>query len=295
MLLPDHYATLGIERHATADDIKRTYRLLVRRYHPDVSQEPDAEERFKAITEAYGVLSDADRRSAYDVEFRRRAHQQAFQAYFTPGDAAAPAPTAKAEPARAAAAPVRGQDLHAQVQIDLRQAYGGVRKVLSVQRVDQGQAPAAGPSIDLEVDIPGGIRDGQHLVLAGQGEPGRDGGAAGDLYLQVRIQPHPVFRVDGDDVSMDLPISPWEAALGATVSLPTPDGCLQLTLPAGSETGTKLRLRGKGLPASPPGDLFVVLAIVQPAIMTESQREAFEALARAYQGYNPRSALEQLC
>lgn len=295
MLLPDHYATLGIERHATADDIKRTYRLLVRRYHPDVSQEPDAEERFKAITEAYGVLSDADRRSAYDVEFRRRAHQQAFQAYFTPGDAAAPAPTAKAEPARAAAAPVRGQDLHAQVQIDLRQAYGGVRKVLSVQRVDQGQPPAAGPSIDLEVDIPGGIRDGQHLVLAGQGEPGRDGGAAGDLYLQVRIQPHPVFRVDGDDVSMDLPISPWEAALGATVSLPTPDGCLQLTLPAGSETGTKLRLRGKGLPASPPGDLFVVLAIVQPAIMTESQRAAFEALARAYQGYNPRSALEQLC
>jgi curved DNA-binding protein len=144
----------------------------------------------------------------------------------------------------------------------------------------------------LEITIPKGVREGQHLRLAGQGGPGIGGAPAGDLYLEIAYAPHPHFRVDGRDVYLDLPVAPWEAALGASVTAPTPDGSVQLTIPPGSSTGRKLRLRGKGLPGDPPGDLYAVLSVAAPPAGTPQAREAYEALARSLPGFNPRRALE---
>jgi curved DNA-binding protein len=144
----------------------------------------------------------------------------------------------------------------------------------------------------LDVNIPKGVREGQHLRLAGQGGPGHGGGPAGDLYLEIAFQPHPLFRVDGRDVYLDLPLAPWEAALGAAVTAPTPDGSVELTIPPGSSSGRKLRLKGKGLPSDPPGDLYVVLGIAVPAADTPAAREAYASLARSFPHFNPRSALE---
>src|SRR5256885_1507288 len=220
MEFKDYYATLGVERDAKPDDIKRAYRKLARKYHPDVSKEPDAEARFKDVSEAYEALHDPEKRAAYDD--------------------------------------------------------GG----LGMQERQ------------LDVTIPKGVREGQHLRLAGQGGPGFGGGPSGDLYLEIAFAPHPHFRVDGRDVYLDLPVAPWEAALGASVTAPTPDGSVQLTIPAGSSSGRKLRLKGKGLPSDPPGDLYAVLTIAVPPADTPAAREAYAALARSVPGFNPRQALE---
>lgn len=318
----DHYATLGVGKTATPAEIKHAYRKLARKFHPDVSKEADAEARFKDVAEAYAALKDTERRTAYDELARRHAAGQSFdRQHGRPGgfgrggrgpDGASGHPQSgdvdlddlfESLFRRDGAAGTRhrndgnrtmaGTDLHAQALIDLADAYRGARRVvaLRVPAVDD-----AGRVVfherQLEVGIPKGVREGQKLRLAGQGGPGHGDGPAGDLYLEIRYLPHPVFRPDGSDLYLDLPVSPWEAALGATVTAPTLGGTVQLKVPANSAQGRKLRLKGLGLPGSHPGDLYAVLSIALPASDTEPHREAYHSLARAFPAYNPREALE---
>jgi curved DNA-binding protein len=315
MEFKDYYAALGVERSATQDEIKRAYRKLARKYHPDVSKEPDAEARFKEVAEAYEALNDAEKRAAYDdvgkryktgqdfspppgwdagFEFSGRDfggaeafdHSDFFEALFGRRPAGARGPRA---PAHAA-----GSDSHAKVLIDLADAYRGARRNLSL-RVPQmdAQGHVTLQERQIELNIPKGIREGQHLRLAGQGGPGHGEGPAGDLYLEIAFRPHPHFRVDGRDVYLDLPVAPWEAALGASVTAPTPDGSVQLSVPAGSSAGRKLRLRGKGLPSNPPGDMYAVLSIALPPAESAAAKDAYRAMAQSFADFNPRRSLEE--
>ncbi|MCC8998221.1 MAG: DnaJ domain-containing protein [Candidatus Contendobacter sp.] len=314
MEFKDYYAVLGVERTATQDEIKRAYRKLARKYHPDVSKEPDGEARFKDVAEAYEALKDAEKRAAYDdvgnryqngqefspppgwdsgFEFSGRDFGEShdfnrsdfFESLF--GHQAAGARGARASESRA------GGDHHAKVQIDLQDSYrGGHRSIsLRVPKMD-ANGKATMQERQLDVTIPKGIRDGQHLRLAGQGEPGRGESPAGDLYLEIEFAPHPYFRVDGRDVYLDLPVAPWEAALGARVTVPTPDGSVQLTVPPGSSTGRTLRLKGQGLPSVPPGDLYAVLSIALPPADTDLAQRAYREMGQTFGDFHPRRALE---
>lgn len=331
MEFKDYYAALGVERSATQDEIKRAYRKLARKYHPDVSKEPDAEARFKDVAEAHEALSDVERRAAYDDIARRHASGQSFEpppgwdsGFEYSGRGGMPGRHAAGEGGfrdagefsdffaslfgrggfedggdmqggHAGRGSSQGRDHHAKVAIELLDAYRGARRMISLRM----------PTIDangritlqerqLEVSIPRGVREGQHLRLAGQGAAGQGGASAGDLYLQIELLPHPVFRVDGGDIEFDLPVAPWEAALGATVTAPTPDGSVQLSVPPGSPQGRRLRLKGKGLPGKTPGDLYAVVTIALPTPASEADRAAYGALARAFAAYNPRAALDAL-
>ena len=314
MEFKDYYAMLGVQRTAGADDIKRAYRKLARKYHPDVSKEPDAEARFKEVAEAYEALSDAEKRAAYDDVGNRYKRGQEFSPppgwdsgfEFSGGDSGAGPDLShsdffealfgrQAAGARGPRGSPRGAggDHHAKVRIELLDAYRGAHRtvMLRLPQLDaQGHVTLA--QRQLEVNIPKGIRDGQHLRLAGQGGAGRGGGPAGDLYLEIEFAPHPHFRVDGRDIYVELPVAPWEAALGAGVTLPTPDGSVELTVPPGASAGRKLRLKGKGLPSTPPGDLYAVLAIALPPAQTAAAQKAWGDLAQTFGDFNPRRALE---
>jgi len=314
MEFKDYYATLGVERNATQDDIKHAYRKLARKYHPDVSKEANAEERFKEVGEAYKVLGDPEKRAAYDDVGQRFRGGQEFHPPpgwgsgfefsgrdFGPGEAEQFSEFFQSlfghlgRGARGRAQGGRhGEDHHARVVIDLVDAYRGAQRTISlrVPALD-AQGHIVLQERQLDVAIPKGIREGQHLRLAGQGGAADGGAPAGDLYLEIAFRPHPYFRVDGADIYLDLPLAPWEAALGATVTVPTPDGHVQLTVPTASASGRRLRLRGKGLPGNPPGNMYVVLRIAAPAPDTAAAKEAYEALARAYPNFNPRQTLER--
>jgi len=319
MKYKDYYETLGVPRTATQDEIKQAYRKLARKYHPDVSKLADAEARFKEINEANEVLKDPEKRTAYDQmgsnwkagqEFQpppnwdagfefRSGQGSPFGAGGTFGAGADFDPSdffeslfgrrgagAGAGRRRASA---QGEDHHAKVLIDVEDAYRGAERTISLR------APVEGPDgrieiqeRTLDVHIPKGIRPGQHLRLVGQGNAGIGGGKAGDLYLEIAFNPHSRFRVDGADVYVDLPLAPWEAALGATVDVPTPDGAVQLTVPKGSAAGRKLRLKGRGLPGKNPGDFYALLAIVVPKAETDAARTAYESLAKAFPNFQPR-------
>lgn len=311
MEFKDYYAKLGLERTASQDDIKRAYRKLARKFHPDVSKEPDAEARFKEVAEAYEALKDAEKRAAYDdVASRHKAGQD-----FTPppgwdsgfefsgggggdfqdfdrSDFFEALFGRRAAGARASQS-MAGGDHHAKVQIDLKDSYQGARRTISL-RVPQrdAQGRVALQLRQLELNIPKGIRGGQHLRLAGQGGAGRGDASSGDLYLEIEFAPHAHFRVDERDVYLDLPVAPWEAALGASVTVPLPDGSVQLSVPSGSTAGRKLRLRGKGLPSEPPGDLYVVLSIAVPSADSAGAQKAYQAMAESFAGFNPRHSLE---
>ena len=179
------------------------------------------------------------------------------------------------------------------MQIELAESYHGGRRTISLQvPVRDGQGHLSFKTRQLEVNIPKGVRAGQHLRLKGQGGAGHDTGPAGDLYLEVQFAPHRLFRVDGCDVYVDLPVAPWEAALGASISVPTPDGNVQLSVPAGSPSGRSLRLRGKGLPATPPGDFYAVLSVALPPAGSDAGQAAYRALASSFGDFNPRAAME---
>ncbi|MDE2372339.1 MAG: DnaJ domain-containing protein [Burkholderiales bacterium] len=324
MKFKDYYETLGVAREASADDIKLAYRKLARKYHPDVSKEPDAEARFKELGEAYEVLKDAEKRAAYDAVGRRSGgddfqpppdwdagyefhgrgdgggagaqdHSDFFESLF--GRAARSSRSARtghasrSGGAAGAGFDLRGEDHHAKVLIDLEDAYRGAHRSLSLRMPafdDQGQVVLRERT--LEVTIPKGIRQGQQLRLAGQGGPGLGHGGAGDLFLEIEFNAHARYRVDGRDVYVDLPLAPWEAALGAGVPVPTPDGAVELTIPAGSAAGRKLRLKGKGIPGDPAGDLYAVITIVLPGAGSDATRRAYEALkAAAGADFDPRS------
>ena len=310
----DYYATLGVAPAATQADIKRAYRKLARKYHPDVSKEADAEARFKELAEAYEALNDDEKRAAYDDAVERHKNGQTFGAQpgrdsgyefsgagneaadnFDHSDFFEALFGRRGGGARSARpqGPVAGGDHHARVQIDLLDAYRGGRRTITLRfpkRDEQGRVSMQ--DRQLEVNIPKGIREGQHLRLNGQGEAGFGDGPAGDLYLEIEFSAHPYFRVDGRDIYLDLPIAPWEAALGANVTAPTPDGSVELTVPAGSSAGRKLRLKGKGLPSVPPGDLYAVLSIVLPPADGAPAQAAYRTLSAAFGSFDPRHSLK---
>jgi curved DNA-binding protein len=324
MEFKDYYATLGVPRTATQEEIKRAYRKLARKYHPDVTKEPDGEARFKEVAEAHEALIDPERRATYDAIAQRHEKGEAFEpppgwdsgfefsgrgGQGMPGERdadlsdffeslfgrATGRATGNASRRRhsAGAAAMQGEDHHAKVEIDLLDSYQGARRTITLR---MPVIDAAGRAVlqdrQLEVNIPKGVRKGQHLRLAGQGAAGHGGAPGGDLYLEIQFLPHAMFRLEERHIYLDLPIAPWEAALGATVEAPTPEGVVQLTIPAGSLQGRKLRLKGKGLPGKVPGDLYAVLVIAVPPATSPPQTEAYRALAQAFADYNPRSALE---
>lgn len=311
MKFKDYYEILGVQHNATQEDIKKAYRRLARKYHPDVSKATDAEERFKELGEAYAVLKDPEKRAAYDQIGSRSKAGQDFQpppgwdagfeftgrdsgdgAGFDHSDFFEALFGHQARAGRRSHTQAQGQDHHAKVLIDLTDAYRGAKRSISLQMpAYDAQGRVMMQERKLDVSIPKGIRAGQHLRLVGQGSPGAGGGPAGDLYLEIAFSPHPDFRVDGRDVYTDLPLTPWEAALGASVPAPTPEGPVQLTIPPGSQAGRKLRMKGRGIPGSTPGDLYVVLTIALPPAESEAAREAYRAMAKAFD-FNPRTQLK---
>ncbi|MGZ8261002.1 MAG: DnaJ C-terminal domain-containing protein [Caldimonas sp.] len=320
MKYKDYYETLGVARGATQDEIKQAYRKLARKYHPDVSKMADAEARFKEINEANEVLKDPEKRAAYDQMGSNWKAGQEFQPppnwdagfEFRGGQSAGPFGASfggegfdasdffealfgrQGTPgAGRRRGSVEGEDHHAKVLIDLEDAFRGAARTITLRAPVEGKdGRVALQERTLDVQIPKGIRPGQHLRLAGQGNAGSGGGRAGDLYLEIAFKPHPLYRVDGADLYVDLPLAPWEAALGATVDVPTPEGMVQLTVPKGSAAGRKLRLKARGLPGRTPGDLYAVLAVAAPGAETDAQRAAYDSLAKAFPNFQPRTHLQ---
>jgi len=318
----DYYQLMGVERSASQDEIKRAYRKLARKYHPDVSKEADAEERFKALGEAYEVLKDPEKRAAYDELGANWKGGQDFQpppgwdqgfefhgGGFTEGDASQfsdffeslfGSGFSGARHARGgqpgasystAGFTARGEDTYAKVMIDLDDAYQGAARSVTLRHSELGADGR--PSVKrrtLKVNIPKGVRQGQHIRLSGQGSPGHGGGPAGDLYLEIGFNDHPFYKVEGRDVYLDLPVAPWEAALGASVAVPTPGGEVELKIPADSASGRKMRLKARGIPGDPAGDLYVQLKVVVPPANSDEARVLYQQMAQKM-AFNPRAAL----
>src|SRR5262249_28260615 len=291
MKYKDYYSVLGVDRKASADDIKRAYRKLARKYHPDVSKEPNAEEKFKEVAEAYETLKDPEKRAAFDQ-----------LGSFQPGQDFRPPPDwwkqfADTQPSfedidladlfaglsgragrgqRGGPRPIPGQDYEVAVQITLDQAYHGAELDLdlSLPEYDESGLPRRVPRT-LKVRIPRGAVDGQKLRLPGKGGKGVNGGRDGDVYLNIVLAPHPLFRVSGHAVYLYLPLAPWEAVLGTTVRMPTPGGPVDIKVPPNTAAGRQLRLGSRGLPKphGAAGDLYAIAQIAVPATVTERERE----------------------
>ena len=310
MEFKDYYKVMGVARDATEAQIKQAYRKLARKYHPDVSKEKDAEARFKEVGEAYEVLKSPEKRAAYDQLGKDYRPGQDFRpppnwdsgfefSGAGPGDAdysdffdALFGVQARSRRGRGGDShPGRGEDHHAKVLLDLDASLnGGARSfTLRMPEID-AEGRLASKERTLNVQVPKGILAGQQIRLAGQGGRAHGEGTAGDLYIEVEFAPHPLYRVDGRDLSLELPVAPWEAALGATVKTPTPSGTVELKIPAGSHAGSKLRLKGRGIPATPPGDFYVVLQIALPPADDEAAKAAYAAMAGALR-FNPRASL----
>lgn len=293
----DYYEVLGVSRSATQAEIKKAYRRLARKYHPDVSKEPDAEAKFKQIGEAYDVLKDTEKRAAYDQlgsnwntggGFESSGWGSAsaagggsfadfFESIFNDGNFRRGGFGGGGHHGSR-----RGQDEEANIHISLRQAYHGDEVTL---RLRGGKA--------LKVKVPKGVKDGQKIRLARQGGPGMGGGANGDLLIKININEDPHYRLDGKDIELTLPIAPWEAVLGAKVTVPTLDGKVQLKIPKGAQAGKRMRMKGRGMPGNPPGDFFVKLQIVAPSADTIEQEALWEQLRDVSQ-FNPRESLERV-
>ena len=303
----DYYKTLGVEKNASADDIKKAYRKLVRKFHPDVSKASDAEKRTKEINEAYDVLGDAEKRTAYDELGRGQRPGQPFQpppdwgsSYdFGAGGSAEDffsdlfAHAGRRAGARGSGAQfkMRGDDVHASITVPLHDAYHGATRTITLRAPERdANGRIVTRERTLSVDVPKGVIPGQQLRLAGQGHPGVNGGAAGDLFLEIQLQPDARYRVEGLDVYENVPVAPWEAALGAQIDVPTPSGTVQVSVPAGSQSGRKLRLRSRGIPGHPPGDLYLILDLVLPPARDERARELYQKMAREM-AFNPRAGI----
>jgi curved DNA-binding protein len=316
----DYYSALGVARDASDDDIRKAYRKLARKYHPDVSKEADAETKMRDVNEAKDVLSDKEKRAAYDQLADRVARGGSPDGGFNPppgwdegfefrrGPGQGPADHAdfseffssifghatRGGGTGGQRAPYRekGEDHHAAIEISLEDALHGAERQISLraQEIDaQGRPHLVNRTLD--VKIPAGVRPGQFIRLSGQGLPGHGGEAAGDLYLEVRIAPHKLYRIEGNDLYMTLPITPTEAALGAQVTVPTPaGGHVDVTVPKGARNGMKLRLKERGLLGKTPGHLYLLLEIALPPADTDAARAAYEQLAKAAP-FNPRQHL----
>jgi curved DNA-binding protein len=315
MQFKDYYKTLGVDPGASQDEIKRAYRKLARKYHPDVSSETDAEARFKEVGEAYEALKDPEKRARYD-QLKNSGWHQGEEFRPPPGwsDGAGSGQGFEPEdlagfsdffsslfgggmgrgPRQRASVRRPGRDRHARIEIDLETAFhGGVRRLTMAHAEldEQGRVRQVPEQID--VRIPAGVSDGQQIRLSGKGEPGFNGGPPGDLYLEVSIKPHRLYEIHGRDLHLTLPVAPWEAALGGRIAVPTPAGKVEMNIPAGSSSGKRLRLKGRGLPGNKPGDQYVILKVVVPEARTERQRELYQALAREHD-FNPRAGMEGL-
>lgn len=314
MRYKDYYKIMGVARDASQDEIKKAYRKLARQYHPDVSDRPDAEQLFKDLGEAYAVLKDPEKRAAYDElgtgweagqEFRPPPDWGAGFEFsgrgFDAGDSGAFSDffeelfggrMGRGYAGGRTGFDAHGEDHHAKVMIDLEDAYRGATRSISLRTpaVDAG-GHVVTRERQLHVKIPQGVRKGQRIRLAGQGAPGIGKGRAGDLYLDVDFKPHPLYRIDGRDVYLDLPLTPWEAALGSTIEIPTPDGRVGLTIPAGTGNGKRLRLKNRGIPGSPPGHFYVVARLTLPPADDENARMLYRRM-RDEMPYNPRENLE---
>ncbi|MBA4175734.1 MAG: molecular chaperone DnaJ [Leptothrix sp. (in: Bacteria)] len=312
MQFKDYYALLGVARDATADDIKKAYRKLARKYHPDVSKEADAAARMSEINEANAVLSDPERRAAYDAIGRGHHAGERFtpppdwdagfefsgagaegmdagqfsdffaQLFGHMGRAGQGARRqARGAPPDGGGHRARGEDHHAKILLDIEHAWRGAQRRLALKlpQLDaQGRVQLAERHLD--VHIPAGIKAGQMIRLAGQGGPGLGGAPAGDLLLEVHFRPHPHFRLDGADLVTDLPVAPWEAALGAVVPVTLPDGSmLKVRVPAGAQSGQSVTVRGRGLPARTPGDLELRLQVVLPSAYDPRAKRLYEQMA----------------
>jgi curved DNA-binding protein len=300
----DYYADLEVPRDADEDTIKKAYRKLARKYHPDISKSPDAEAKFKEVGEAYATLKDPEKRAAYDQlgtrgtgeDFQpppdwqqRYAHgfdARGFEDDIDLSDLFESLGRGGAYRAHRANRPMHGRDYESTARISLEDAHRGAAMHLNLEQQD-------GTPRTLEVTIPPGVRDGQRLRLRGQGGKGANGGADGDIYLHIAITPHPLFRVDGHDLYFDLSLAPWEAALGAEVEVPTIESPVVLTVPAGTQAGRKLRVRGRGLAngRGGRGDLYAVVRIDVPATLTPRERELFEELAKESK-FDPRAVAQ---
>lgn len=308
MQFKDYYQALGVSRDASADEIKKAFRKLARKYHPDVSKEKDAEARMKDVNEAYNVLSDPEKRAAYDrlgpgwesgQEFRPPPGWDAPFEFstrgFTPGEEADFSDFFSGLFGRmggmrgGARGPGRGEDHHARVLLDIEDAFGGVSRQVSlrVPAVD-ASGRVSYRERTLNVKIPKGVHAGQVIRLAGQGAPGVGGSIAGDLLLEVEFRPHPRYRADGRDLLLTLPVAPWEAALGAVVPVRLPGGEVRVRVPEGAQSGAQLRLRGKGIPGEPPGDALLDLEVVLPPADSPRARQLYESMAREL-GFDPRA------
>jgi curved DNA-binding protein len=299
----DYYKVLGVHKGAQQEEIKKAFRKLARKFHPDVSKEADAGERMKEINEAYTVLSDPAKRREYDLLFAQVEAGGAMPpgAGWTGQDGGF-GPEASdffhnlfGHAARARTSPgfrMRGEDLHGQIEISVRDAYhGGIQEIsLQIPVMDESGEVHSHHHV-LNVRIPRGARPGQQLRIRGQGGAGLGGAPAGDLFLEVRFRPEKGYRVEGTDVWQTLQVTPWEAALGGTVQVVTPAGPVEVTVPSGSQQGRKLRLKGKGIPAAQPGNLFLVVEVVLPMPVNEAQRAVYMAMAREMP-FNPRQTEE---
>jgi len=313
----DYYEIMGVARDATQDEIKRSYRKLARKYHPDVSSEPEAEQRFKEVGEAYEVLKDPEKRAAYDQlgkdwqqgqEFRpppdwdagfefsgggpREGDAVDFSEFFESLFGRAARPEAGGfEGFRGGPRRMRGEDHHAKVLIDLEDSYTGASRGLTLQVPEltpEGHLRTRPRT--LNVKIPKGVRAGQQIRLTGQGAPGPGDAPSGDLYLEVAFNPNPLYRVEGADVYLDLPLAPWEAMLGGSVKVPTPAGAVDLKIPPNSQSGSRLRLKGRGLPSRTAGDLYAVLKVVLPPADSDAARALYERM-RDELAFEPRAGL----
>ncbi len=311
MEFKDYYDILEVKRDSSQDEIKRAYRKLARKFHPDVSKEADAETRFKQVGEAYEVLKNPEKRAAYDqlganwqagqdfkpppdwgqgfehdgAGFEDSQYSDFFESLFGQRGYRSSHERGQGE------FHARGQDSHARVQIDLEDAYLGGNRTLTLKHSELGADGR--PELKertLNVRIPKGVRQGQHIRLAKQGSAGFGKGEAGDLFLEIEFARHPFYHVEGSDVYLDLPVTPWEAALGASVKIPTPASKLDLKIPANSVAGRKLRLKGKGIPSREPGDLYVVLQIALPPADSEAAQKAYREFEQATR-FNPRTSL----
>ncbi len=323
MEFKDYYLVMGLKKDATSDEIKQAHRKLARKYHPDVSKEKDAEARFKELAEAYDVLKDPEKRAAYDGLGANYEAGQEFQP--PPGWASQQRDTGSysrsfqdedgqdhsaffdalfrgkgngqngAQQRSHEAFDMHGQDQHARIQIEIEDSYTGATRTLQLRGHSGGNdGSPLQTSRTIEFVIPKGIRTGQHIRLVAQGGPGMGRGSPGDLYLDVEMLPHPLYRTEGRNVLMDLPIAPWEAALGAEVVAPTPTGKVEVKIPAGSLAGGKLRLKGRGLPGKIPGDFYFVLKLVQPLAEDAAEQKAYKDLETAFKTFNPRAQVEAL-
>jgi len=332
----DYYKILGVDKKASQDEIKAAFRKLARKYHPDINKEKGAEEKFKEISEANEVLSDPEKRAAYD---ELGANWQAGQDFSPPpgwdagfefsgaggpggpggafyysstggnggggaafsdffeqlfgsmrgGGRSASGQRGARSGRSGRGFDLRGEDHHAKILIDLDDAFKGAERQISLKVPQLGKdGRVVTRERTLKVKIPKGVRAGQHIRLKGQGGPGTGKGGAGDLYLEIEFRPHPFYHVEGRDIYLDLPVAPWEAALGARVKIPTPAGPVDLKIPPNSSQGRKMRLKGRGIPGRPPGDLYVVLQIALPPANGEKARKLYEQMAQELD-FNPRA------